>query len=919
MSDQEIHVKVIGYYGHYNAGDEQYRQSFVDIFAVYAPTLQVDFQFIDCDQLLGHTFRDDDIIVLGGGDILNEYFMRRITAAFQGRKNRVIAVSVGLPYTEILTKMSTLELIDYIFIRTRQDLEYFGKYFHPHRVMYLPDISYILMRTRVHNSLDTHAGPYIQKIRLAKSLGHKVVGVCLSRHVYHKEYLQLYKTLIAGISHFVKYLTNFGYHVVLLPFNTNESNDSENDILIQNDILDSIQHTMPLSNMTVVNCTLGTSTILNMFELFDVCVPMRFHACLFSVYTRTPFLPIFTTRKIRNLLVDCDWMYGYELPVNDIGIPTELDLTILMTRFVGIMDSIAKSPLLQHKLARLNEELFGKEFNTTVFRLIDILTVPYPKGEIQSLLTTYKSQLETRIHAVYNSVQQFAQTHGYADFRNVDDPSLQDTIVSIVSYHLTQGSVSSAYNYGLKTKMFTGSGYLYHQEWRWILDDFERHRLGGTCLQSNPFGLFNIGYVDQVDYSGSHRSGWQYVYDNIKYLHNESSNLYLDMYVDRTFHWHANVNRVLGLIPYTRNWIGFIHHTFDTSFSDYNCYTLLASQSFRDSLVLCKGLFVLSNYLQAKLTSELCKIGFAHVPVFVLMHPTDMDVEQFTLQAFCNNPDKKIMHIGGWLRNTYTFYTLTIPQSVKYNYGYFVGDMFGKLSGKWMGSSTLNYRKVALLGKHMNNYYPPITFLHSLHDYLVKDDPYPTHNHFCSNHPNISSNCSQHCSQNVSQHCSQHCSQNVSQHCSQNVSQHCSAHCGQAKIKNNWYRFLYDDMCNKIKSVDKIEYLDNCMYDKLLTENIVCIHLVDASAVNTVIECFVRNTPIIVNKHPAVVEVLGDAYPLYFSNDGTNYVEIGAEVKALLQDSSKIKQAYHYLRRQDKHKVSMQLFIKQFTDILKTL
>ena len=68
-----------------------------------------------------------------------------------------------------------------------------------------------------------------------------------------------------------------------------------------------------------------------------------------------------------------------------------------------------------------------------------------------------------------------------------------------------------------------------------------------------------------------------------------------------------------------------------------------------------------------------------------------------------------------------------------------------------------------------------------------------------------------------------------------------------------------------INNINFIEHVDNKNYDLLLSENIVFVNLVDASAVNTIIECIVRNTPIIVNKIPAVVEMLGENYPMYYT------------------------------------------------------
>lgn len=71
-----------------------------------------------------------------------------------------------------------------------------------------------------------------------------------------------------------------------------------------------------------------------------------------------------------------------------------------------------------------------------------------------------------------------------------------------------------------------------------------------------------------------------------------------------------------------------------------------------------------------------------------------------------------------------------------------------------------------------------------------------------------------------------------------------------------------DEMYDSARTVT---YLPGGKYDRLLAENIVFIHLYDSSANNTIIECIVRNTPLLVNPLEAVREYLGDDYPLYFS------------------------------------------------------
>jgi len=99
----------------------------------------------------------------------------------------------------------------------------------------------------------------------------------------------------------------------------------------------------------------------------------------------------------------------------------------------------------------------------------------------------------------------------------------------------------------------------------------------------------------------------------------------------------------------------------------------------------------------------------------------------------------------------------------------------------------------------------------------------------------------------------------------------------------------------------KMYYTDTFQeYDELLSKNIVFLHLFDAAANNTVLECIIRNTPIIVNRIESVVEYLGEDYPLYFN-------EI-SEVPDLL---NKVEQAHIYLKNMDKTSISMDYFYKQ--------
>lgn len=85
-----------------------------------------------------------------------------------------------------------------------------------------------------------------------------------------------------------------------------------------------------------------------------------------------------------------------------------------------------------------------------------------------------------------------------------------------------------------------------------------------------------------------------------------------------------------------------------------------------------------------------------------------------------------------------------------------------------------------------------------------------------------------------------------------------------------------------------VSFLSNIEYDRMLSENIVFVNFYDTSANNAIIECIARNTPILVNPLDAVVEYLGEDYPLYYQS-----LEEAAE-KA--KDPSLIHAAHQYLK-----------------------
>ena len=133
-----------------------------------------------------------------------------------------------------------------------------------------------------------------------------------------------------------------------------------------------------------------------------------------------------------------------------------------------------------------------------------------------------------------------------------------------------------------------------------------------------------------------------------------------------------------------------------------------------------------------------------------------------------------------------------------------------------------------------------------------------------------------------------------------------------SKVERSLYGIELTESQNN--SVKLIDHLSNNDYDTLLTENIVFLDLYDSSANNAIIECIARATPILINKHPAVIEYLGEEYPFYFKDyDDVSYK---------LNDIDLIKSTHQYLLNFPLRKnIMIETFISDFekSEIYKNL
>jgi hypothetical protein len=281
-----------------------------------------------------------------------------------------------------------------------------------------------------------------------------------------------------------------------------------------------------------------------------------------------------------------------------------------------------------------------------------------------------------------------------------------------------------------------------------------------------------------------HRSGWKDVITAI-FANSKFNGVQFEGWLDGFFSFNNTL-----LNP----WIGFFHCTPEhPTFGKYNTIKslsqILESDCWKQSEKYCKGIFVLSEYLE----SYLKELG-VNVPIVCLKHPVaDCDIK-FDIDLF--NNDKKLVVVGQWMRRFESIFYVDV-----------------------------NYNKCLLKTGHGSE---------------LQD-----------------------------------------------------------------MNFLKNTVGERISEVNFLERKSDKEYDKLLESSIVFLDLYDVAANNTILDCIVRNTPVLINKLRGAVDYLGEDYPFYFSSLEE------ASIKA--QDLNLIKETNEYLKNLSiKKELTIEHFIESF-------
>src|SRR5579864_4509104 len=78
-------IQHYGYFNHFNCGDDAFQLIFKYLHKKFYPHFEIEFTDVCKD---GY-----DLTTIGGGDVINKYFMSQIKS-----DQNVIAVGVGIPY-----------------------------------------------------------------------------------------------------------------------------------------------------------------------------------------------------------------------------------------------------------------------------------------------------------------------------------------------------------------------------------------------------------------------------------------------------------------------------------------------------------------------------------------------------------------------------------------------------------------------------------------------------------------------------------------------------------------------------------------------------------------------------------------------------------------------------------------------------
>jgi hypothetical protein len=838
------HVMVIGWYNRSNLGDD----AFVDAFKTIFPGCQcvcVD----DLKEIPDHV----KVLVWGGGDIINPYFLKK--AKDLNTKNLPsYAIGVGIPYP---SESHLFLQFGHVFVRSVGDAEAALTVLPSEDVTRIPDLTWLLPvpeRTVV---------DYTKKI-----------GLCLAQPAFCKKNPNQ-KKLLTKLSILLSSLARQGYEVHLLPFNTSK-HENESDLILH--------ETLAQSNPDVFcHPQLNRQEMIQCMQSMDCLICMRFHAVQFALQAQQPFVAVHTTRKVGNVMSELGMQeYAYKLPLD--GCDNPIDIHVEHVLYL-VAKTLTNPNIIQ---------------DVPVVPLEDIRNIVFSsKSPVLRFAPDFGANQEksNALCIEYISNLTGSSTKDINDWmHNVDGHLSIDEIRGAISYDVISRAMCFAMTNHITSQYVWGTTLNIQdpsikpiEAMNWIFEDHVS-RNGKRTVRVPKFDFtprikVDLTYFAQDDFAAYHRSGWSYCINGLLHLEaslyeNARPDLKIDVYADRSFTWGCDVMQAAGIVPYKSPWAGFIHHTFEEGFGTNNCVSLFKNPVFIESLSSCLCLFVLSNYLAKQISKALQGVGQDHVRVCVVDHAMESVENTWTKEKFLNGP-RMVVNVGAWLRDPYAIYALPIRQNERKN--------------------PMHIRKAVLKGRDMGAAMEPSWFMPHMEQLQYVDPSVGVGGIISRSECNMSRG---------------EGGMSRGEGCMSRgegiVSRGYDSTCSKAPIPTNHHvagivRMLQQNR----ESVHIIDMLSNNEYDNLLSENIIFLKFVDLSAANTVLECIVRNTPLIVNRHPALEEVLGENYPGFYE-----YLEDAADIICNLQ---KVIEIHNYLSNLEKERFTLATFVRKIHDAIEDI
>lgn len=598
---------IYGFYGHRNMGDDLFQEAFKLLFP------DDNLVFRELSNMNKEEIKNYDSVIVGGGDVLNDFYGRKYMEVLHDYAGYKIALGVGISYQSCISE-KYINLFDDIVIRNQTDLHSLRPRIGTVHSHYMPDLVFSLPLNNNESKKED-----------GRRVGLFLVGSFLKNNSF-----------LFSLCMMIYRLISLDYIIDLIPMYL-QDDIMDNDYHLNEYIYNTFSHTGKINSLMYNN----NEDFFNLIKNLDFAICMRFHAHILCTRFGIPYLSIPITRKVE--------LYQNELP-------QYTDFSVKMVRrndYSLIEFSVDEAMKLFRKIVKRKDAIrtrllnFNKQ-NEDFFN----------SGKIQKLLRNKVKRTITPFFLYKISPDQL-----YEKYRNIflenginilkDKPTdLLDLrkiheIADDLCYEMTLDP-SNSYSYGTRINMVEQLSELKNMIY-WIYHDM---------LSKVSPGKINLNYIRQDTFGGLHRAGWQYALDGLYYL-NSDYGVLLDSFLDRTFGWASNVLINAGILPYTNHWIGFFHHTFNKDYSLNNCSQIFKSSVFLASLPLCKGLFCLTEYLANQIRKALRKVGFENIKVNVLMHPTIYPPHKFSFKQYVANTNKQLANIGAWYRNPISIYQLS--------------------------------------------------------------------------------------------------------------------------------------------------------------------------------------------------------------------------------------------------------------------